>query len=227
MKNKVFRNKKFRFAVRLFTALPFLLFTAYQFFMAVQIETNRLGRLIGLVLYMFLTIASFFVFTHNYLFRITRTILLITALTMLFVIRILNLPALINSFDISHPVSVLNGILYVITQIETLVLLADYMVARSKMKEKKRFKITAFMTVILILMYISCLMIECLLMFRYHTNIDLRLDLALISRILYCFAFIGATVCLMFPGPKKKKKDPKKNNRGTLEKNKDIVELVG
>ena len=114
-----------------------------------------------------------------------------------------------------------------VAQIETLVLLADYMVARSKMKEKKRFKITAFMTVILILMYISCLMIECLLMFRYHTNIDLRLDLALISRILYCFAFIGATVCLMFPGPKKKKKDPKKNNRGTLEKNKDIVELVG
>ena len=32
MKNKVFRNKKFRFAVRLFTALSFLLFTAYQFF---------------------------------------------------------------------------------------------------------------------------------------------------------------------------------------------------
>ena len=55
MKESIFKNRAFQTIFKLITALSFTLFTAYQIYLAVNIETNRVGRLIGIVFYLLLT----------------------------------------------------------------------------------------------------------------------------------------------------------------------------
>ena len=65
MRDSLLYNNKFQFFIRLLTALSFGLFAAYQVYLTLQIEENRIGRLIGIPLYLVLTIASFLMFADN------------------------------------------------------------------------------------------------------------------------------------------------------------------
>ena len=83
MRDSLLYNNKFQFFIRLLTALSFGLFAAYQIFLTLQIEENRIGRLIGIPFYLVLTIASFLMFADNRKAGIARTILFVGGMTLL------------------------------------------------------------------------------------------------------------------------------------------------
>lgn len=188
--------------VRLFTALSFLLFTAYQVYLAVNIEENRVGRLIGVSLYALITLASFFAFSEKRAFRVTRSILLVFSLMSLFVIRLFNLPALFRSLQNANATAALNFLIYFCSQLGTVVLLVGYLIHKSKMEEKPKRITTIVMMSIVIGLYVACLSMESILMIVYRFNIDLSLKFTLVSRLLYCFGFVGTAVGIMMPAPK-------------------------
>ena len=65
MKESIFKNRAFQTIIKLITALSFALFTAYQIYLAVNIDTNRAGRLIGIVFYLLLTVAAYLSFSEK------------------------------------------------------------------------------------------------------------------------------------------------------------------
>lgn len=59
MRKKDIRNNKIRNFVNLFTALMFTLLTSYQIYLLVQISQNRTGRILGIISFALITIATF------------------------------------------------------------------------------------------------------------------------------------------------------------------------
>ena len=81
-------------AVNIITAVMFTLFTAYQIFLLIHIDAQRNGRLTGIILYLFLTAASFFALVHKPGIKFARSVLLIAGLLLLFGIRLINVPVI-------------------------------------------------------------------------------------------------------------------------------------
>ena len=66
--------KPVKTTIRILTGLSFLLFIAYQLFLMMQLPEQRFGRLIGIILYLFITVASFFALSHNRVIRVLRSV---------------------------------------------------------------------------------------------------------------------------------------------------------
>ena len=122
-------------AVNIITAVMFTLFTAYQIFLLIHIDAQRNGRLTGIILYLFLTAASFFALVHKPGIKFARSVLLIAGLLLLFGIRLINVPVIL----------------------------------------------------------------EYVLILKYRVNIDLSVKYTMLSRLLYCFGFVGMAVSFMLP----------------------------
>ena len=135
--------KPVKTTVRILTGLSFLLFIAYQLFLMMQLPEQRFGRLIGIILYLFITVASFFALSHNRVIRVLRSVFFLSGFIALFLIKLLNLFPLFGSLDFSNTPSVLNCAVYVATQIGTLIFVLYYLIIRTNKKIKKKKKITA------------------------------------------------------------------------------------
>ena len=141
--------KPVKTTVRILTGLSFLLFIAYQLFLMMQLPEQRFGRLIGIILYLFITVASFFALSHNRVIRVLRSVFFLSGFIALFLIKLLNLFPLFGSLDFSNTPSVLNCAVYVATQIGTLIFVLYYLIIRTnKIKYRVNIDLSGLSTVI-------------------------------------------------------------------------------
>lgn len=193
------KNTKLSNAVHLLTALCFMFFTAYHLFLFVEVSSNRIGRILGILTFLLITVASFFALSPKPTFRIVRSVTMIVGLSLNFIIKLFNAPLLFGSLDFSDIPSVLNVFVYIFAQTAELLLLLFYLIFRHNSKlNSKRKLVIGFMSFV-ILLYVSCLIMECVLILKYYSNIDLSIKFTLISRFLYCFGFVGIAVSFMLP----------------------------
>ena len=190
--------------VRLFTAASFLLFTAYQVFLLIQITTQREGRLIGIVFYAFLTAASFLSLIHKRGFRILRSVLFVSGMIALFVVRLFSAPRTFEALDFSNMASVLNVAVYVASQLGTLIFVFYYLAIRTNKKIKNKRKITMVLMTAVIALYALSLILECVMILKYRMYIDLSRKFTVIGRLLYFFGFAGTAVNFMLPSSRGK-----------------------
>lgn len=194
--------KPVKTTVRILTGLSFLLFIAYQLFLMMQLPEQRFGRLIGIILYLFITVASFFALSHNRVIRVLRSVFFLSGFIALFLIKLLNLFPLFGSLDFSNTPSVLNCAVYVATQIGTLIFVLYYLIIRTNKKIKNKKKITAVLMFFVIALYVSTLLMECVMIIKYRVNIDLSGLSTVISRFIYFFGFVSTAVSFMLPSTK-------------------------
>ena len=199
MQESLLYNNKFQFFVRLITSLSFGLFTAYQAYLTVQIELGRMPRLSAVISYLLITIASFLMFADNRKAAKARTILFVGAMLFLIFYRLVSIPRLFGSLSTSDPVSVLNCTVYVLSQLGSISLVVYYITLRSSGEFRKKQTLRVVLSMIIAVFYLACLIMELVLIVKYHANIELKLKLTFLSRFLYFFGFAGTAVCLMLP----------------------------
>ena len=186
-------------AVNIITAVMFTLFTAYQIFLLIHIDAQRNGRLTGIILYLFLTAASFFALVHKPGIKFARSVLLIAGLLLLFGIRLINVPVIFGNLDFANTPSVLRCAVYVFSQLGTIALAIYYLLLRhNKRINSKRIRMVLLMSFVIVL-YVSVLIMEYVLILKYRVNIDLSVKYTMLSRLLYCFGFVGMAVSFMLP----------------------------
>lgn len=199
-----------RKVVNFLTGLFFTIFTAYQIFLLVQIEENRFGRLLGIAVFLCFSAASFFSLIHKMNFKIARSTLLIAALSFNFIFKLLNAQLIFSSVNFSNIPSILNCAIYIFSELGFLTLLVYYLFFRLKTNNKSKLKsdtirkITQIMMYVVIFLFVSCLIMEIVLILVYNTNITFNMKTTLISRFLYCFAFVGMAVGFMLRNKKGK-----------------------
>nr|WP_316618378.1 hypothetical protein [uncultured Ruminococcus sp.] len=209
MKESIFRNRAFQTIIKLITALSFALFTAYQIYLAVYIDTNRAGRLIGIVFYLLLTVASFLDFSEKDSVWVAHSVLMVGGLILLFTMRLLSIGTVFANVSFANPPSVLNAVVYILSQLGTLVLVAGYLMIRADLTEKQMQRVIITLMTIAIVLFTLHFILECVLMIKYRMNIEQSLKLTLVSRVLYFVGFAGTAFCFMLPAPKRKRKEPK------------------
>ena len=193
-------NRKVQSFVRLVTALSFAFFTAYQIYTAMQTASNRTGRLIGVCLYLTITLAAFFSFSYSPRLQNARSIMMLVSLSLLFMIRLINLPALLRNPVFANLPSFLNFAAYVLPQIGTVVITVMWVRRRRPFVTVKAI---APLIPVVIAIYALCFAAECVLMICYRMNVDGSLKLALLSRLMYFAGFSGTTFIFFFNDPAK------------------------
>ena len=209
MKESIFRNRAFQTIFKLITALSFTLFTAYQIYLAVNIETNRVGRLIGIVFYLLLTVAAYLSFSEKDSVWTAHSALTVAGLVLLFAMRLMNIGTVFGNLSFSKPATVLNVAIYFLSQLGTLVLVAGYIMQRADLTRRQMTILINTLMTIAIVLFTLHFILECVLMIKYRMNIEQSLKLTLVSRVLYYFGFAGTACCFMLPAPKRKRKEPK------------------
>ena len=197
MKESSLKTKKV--IIRSLTAVSFLLFIAYQVLVLTQTDDSRIGRIIGIVIFVLITAASFLALTHNRIVKVLRIILLTLGLSANFIIKLTNIPAVFGALDFSQIPSVLNCGVYIGAQLGTIILLAYYLIIRRNSKIKNKRPVTVIFMSLVIALFVLCFIMECVLMFKYHIGINVNLPLTLLSRICYCFGFVGTAIAFMLP----------------------------
>lgn len=197
MIDTLFRNIRFRFLIRLVTAMSVALFTAYQIFLTSRMEATNIGRMIGVALYFMMTVAAVLDFFHMNTTWTARCVLLVIGLFLLFAFRLTNAAAIFGNLSFSYVPSVLNLAVYIFTQLGTLALAFGYIIVRSSMNEKRMYSLIRIMVPVVIALYVLSFIAECVMLIGYRINIDFSMKLTLISRLLYCVAFVGTAVSLM------------------------------
>ena len=150
----------------------FTFFTAYQIYLLIQIDTQRNGRLIGIIFYLFITAASFFALVHKTGLRIARSVLLIAGLLLLFGIKLFNASAIFGSLDFANAPSVLRCAVYVVSQLGTIMLAVYYLFFRHNKKINSKRKLIVALMAFVIVLYVSVLIMECVLIMNYRVNIE-------------------------------------------------------
>lgn len=186
-------------AINIITAVMFTLFTAYQIYLAVQIDAQRAGRLMGIILYLFITAASFFAIVQKPGLRIVRSVLLIAGLLLLFAARLFNVPAIFGRLDFADTPSVLNCAVYVFSQLGTIIFAVYYLFFRHNKRINSKRKLVVLLMTFVIILYVAVLIMECVLILKYRVNIDLSGKYTVLGRLLYCAGFVGMAVSFMLP----------------------------
>ena len=209
MQESIFSNRIVQTIIRLVTALSFALFTVYQVYLAVNIDTNRIGRLIGIAFYLILTVASFLSFSEKDSVWTAHSVLTVAGLVLLFTMRLLSIGTVFANVSFATPPSVLNAVVYILSQLGTLVLVAGYLMIRADLTEKQMQRVIITLMTITVVLFTLHFILECVLMIKYRMNIEQSLKLTLVSRVLYYFGFAGTACCFMLPAPERKPEEPK------------------
>lgn len=199
MRESLLYNNAFQFFVRLITALSFGLFTAYQVYLTVIVEENRFGRLLSVSILLLITISSVLMFFDNRKAATARTIFFVVGMLALIFVKMVNIPILFGNLDSSDPVSVMNCAVFVVSQVGAIGLLVYYITIMSSREFRKKQTLRVVLSIIIAVFYLACLVMELIMISKYHANIDTSAKLTVISRFLYCFGFGGTALCLMLP----------------------------
>lgn len=195
----VFHNRALQFIVRLLTALAFLTLTAYQTVLLFTTDAAKFGRMLGIISFLLITIASFLTLANNEKALKLCSVMLVVGLFMLFAIKLLNVPGLFSYLSLSNPSSVLNCVVFVLAEVGTVLLAIYYLTLRNDRDTFAKRKAVIVLLSIVIAIYIACLVMECIMLIKYRINIDVSLKVTLATRFVYCFGFVGTAVGLMLP----------------------------
>lgn len=206
MEETFFQKKSVQFVIRLATALSFLLFSAYQIYVALQESENRLWRLIGVGFYLLITLASFLDFSEKSGLWTAHSVLLVAGLVLLFGIRLQNIPPIFGALNFSDGTTVLNCGVYLFTQLGTLGLAVAYILLLADVSELELRKVVLIMMFVVIALYLIAFIMEIVLLLAYRANIELGLRSTLLSRCLYYMGFTGTAISFILPAPNQKKK---------------------
>ena len=199
MDQSFIRISKFRKCINIVTAVAFLLFCAYHTYLFVKIPVSRPGRMLGIISFFFLAMAAVFTLIPKPVFRILRTVLMIGGLGLNFGIKLLNAPGMFGALDFNNILSVLNCGVYVFSQLAELLLLIYYLTFRHNQRLNSNRKAVIIMMSVVIALYLSCLVMECVLIIKYRMNIDLSGKFTLLSRFLYFAGYVSIAVNFMLP----------------------------
>lgn len=216
MENSILNNKKFQLTVRLITAVSFTLFVVYQILLVIQIEENRIGRLIGIGMYLLITVASYLDFSDRYGVWIAHSIVFVAGLLLLFIMRMFNLIDMIGQLDFSSIPSILNCLVYIFSQLGILVLVAGYLVLKNDLTQRQTRKLETVLMTIVIVLFVLCFICECVLLIVYHLNIDIRIRYTLPGRVLYCLGYVGSAISLLLPAPEREIDEEEEQNSGQI-----------
>ncbi len=187
--------------VNLLTTLMFAAFTAYQVYLYFEIEEQRVGRLFGIGIFVCLFLASALSLIRFDWARVILRVLLIAGLIAYFLLKLLSINTIFSKLDFSDIPSVLNCAIFIFVELALLILAVYYLILRPNIYFRVKRKPVVILMSVVIVLFVSCLVMECVLMLKYGLNIELRLRYTLISRFFYCFAFVGLAVGFMFPVP--------------------------
>ena len=223
-KESILENKKFQFVVRLLTALSFAIYTLYQVILMFAIEASRIGRAIAILCLAVITIASFFALSKKRKVLTACSVLLVIGLLLLFVVKLINIPGLFGALDFADPSTVLNCIVFVCSELAAVLLVFYLTLMRDEDTYYER-RATIIMMPIVIVLFVACFVMECVLMIKYHVNIDLRTRYSLIARLLYYGGFIGTAFSMLMPAqiPEEKRSEAE---LVSLEEDNDEIDLV-
>ena len=191
--------KKIRNGINLFAAVIFTLYIAYQFYLLFQMDTNKVGRILGLCFFAFIAIASYFSLIPLPPFRLARAALLIAGLSFNFIFKMLSADRYFYNIDFSNIPSVLNCAIFVFSQAALFILLLYYVIFRHNVKLNSNRKTVVALMITAIALYVLCLIMECVMILNYNLNIDSSIELTLLSRFLYCIGFVSIAVSFMIP----------------------------
>lgn len=197
------RNKKFQFVFKMFTALLFTLYSLYTiyhtFLFAVKpatgVNMNLFGRITDIIIVLIITIALWLELSHTKKYRKVRSVLLCGALSLSFILNFFYAVSDYSQFDSADISSVLSFAVLILSQLAILLFLIYYYAIRynTKLKSKRKWVI-AFLSIVITL-YVSCLIIECVLQLKHRVNSGYMLE----NRIFYYFCFICMSVSFMLP----------------------------
>lgn len=199
MRESLLYNNKFQLFIRLLTVLSFGLYTAYQIYLSVIIETSRFGRLLSVSILLLLTISSALMFFDNHKAAKARTILFVLGMLLLVFVKMINIPVLFGNANPSDPPSVMNCVVFVLAQLGAIGLIVYFITLRSSEEFCKKQTLLVVLSLIIAALYLACLVMELIMLLKYRANIDLGLTLTALSRFFYFFGFAGTAVCLMLP----------------------------
>lgn len=224
--NSLRNNKKFHFVVRGIPALAFTLFTLYQILLVFFIHTNRVNRVIGIIFYIFITLSAYFVFSNKKELWNIRSVLLVSGLSAMFLFRLPNLPVIIENLSSGEFSEVIYFGVYICTQLGTIGVIAAYLVRKStRILRTPRRKITAIISYITIALFTVTLLLECVLIVRYHELIDITPRLTLFNRFMFYLGYAGTA--LSFTLQSLVYKDKEKHGKFVYsEKTKSDVDMV-
>ena len=185
--------------VNLLTTLMFAAFTAYQVYLYFEIEEQRLGRLFGIGIFVCLFLASAFSLIRFDWARVIFRVLLIAGLIAYFLLKLLSINTIFSKLDFSNIPSVLNCAIFIFAELALLILVVYYLALRPNIYLRVKRKPTVILMSVVIALFVSCLVMECILILGFGMNIELKLRYTLISRFFYCFAFVGLAVGFMIP----------------------------
>lgn len=220
-------------AINFITAELFLLYTFYQVIMLTATEANPINKLIGIVIFSLITTGSFMMLSVNPVIQFVRMILFVAGLTLDFVLKLISAGMVFSTMFYNIP-SVLDGIAYVLSEGAVLFLLLYYIFCRHGLLSAQRIdpsvnrRISIILLTMVIVMFMLRLLIDCLLVIKYRVHIDLSAKATLLSRFLYCFAFVGTALGFFLSLPPKPEEPvapeqvPKKNP-ALGEVNKDFI----
>ena len=201
MKSSILTNAKFQKAFRFLTALSFALFTFYQFILLFAIDVSKIGRLLGIICFLMITVSSFLSLSKNKKVLTLSSVLFVVGLLIIFFIKLINVPAMFGILSFANPPSVLNCAVFILAEIGAVTLAVFYLTLRNDMETAAKRKAVKIMMSVVIALYVACLIMECVMLIVYRVNIDISLKVTLISRFVYCFGFVGTAIGFMLPAP--------------------------
>ena len=225
MQESFLQNRVFQIVVRLIVALSFVLFTAYQVYLAIHIEQSRIGRLIGIGIYTLITVASILAIFYNDKCWTVHAVLMVIGLLLLFIVKLINLPAIFSMLSLGDTPSVLDGVIYFLSQLGTLLLIFGYLLPRANLAKKTLLKWETVLMFVVIVLFVACFVMDCVLLLKYHATIELSLKLTLGSRVLYLIGFAGTAFSFQFPEPQPVVEE-RKGNYIYSDDNEEEVDLV-
>lgn len=203
MKKSFLKNYRRRTAANLLTAVCFSLLVLYQSYLYVHIEASRFGRMLGIVSFLLLAVASVLAMIPRSVFSVLRVVLMAAGLGMNFALKLLNFHMIFSHLNFDVMPSVLNCGIYAFQQSAELILLFYYLVFRHNRKLNSKRKFAVALMSFVIVLYAASLVMECVLITKYHTNIDLSLQYTFASRFVYFFGYVSIAVNFMLPVPRK------------------------
>ena len=162
-------------------------------------DNAKIGRALGIFSFQLLTVASVMAIPPKAESLIARYVILAVGLLLNFFIKLLNIPGLFGIMSFSNPSSVMNCAVFVLSETGALILVFYYLTARNKLETSKKRKLTNIFMSVVIALYVICFVLECIMIIKYRINIDLSRKYTLLSRALYCAAFVGTAVGFMLP----------------------------
>lgn len=194
------RNNNISNSINLLTALFFSMFVAYKIYLMIVNPSDGAVRVMEIIPFLLIAVASFLGLISHKVFRLIRTVLLIAGVSLDFIIKLVDMITINGGLAFDNTPAALSSTIFLFSQLAELILLIYLVFSHNEKLRSKRILAILLMSLV-ILLYLSCFGMECVLRMHYRLNIDLNVRATVLSRFLYFLGFAGIAVSYMLPVP--------------------------